>query len=361
MRVGGQWVGLGLGDSSEEIRAIKAFMRAKFKSYAGDLADTPLYDDAMVRAVAEMQKRYNAAGKLATGTYTSGIINLETKYVMGYLPRPSQTRLLPIVFTVEGHLSNPWVGPCAAIASQLEQEGLCHHQPVGYDNVRLPFNNASGVTELVRLLNESRLGPGNAWPFPPELPWFLLGFSQGAIITAKVWLDHLRSAPAGSLLAARRDRLNRAISFGDPYREKDVCAEWIPDPPYPGTQGISDRRMDHTPPWWKEHARHGDLYTENPDDEVGLNRTAIYKIASENDWTGGPASILARLGPDLLKDPADGVYDIALAIIGGVLFLGNMAPHGMYELIPPTDYIRRGLRGEPQPIAVQPITPAVAV
>lgn len=356
MRVGGQWVGLGLGDSSEEIRAIKAFMRNKFASYAGDLADTPLYDDQMVRAVAEMQKRYNASGKLASGKYTPGVINLETKYVMGYLPRPPKPQgNLPIVFTVEGHLANMWVGPCAAIASQLEQEGLCHHQPVGYDNVRLPFNNASGVNELVRLLSQRELGPGSAWPFPRDLPWFLLGFSQGAIITAKVWLDYLRPASAGSLLAARRDHLNRAISFGDPYREKNVCAEWVPDPPRAGTQGISDRRMDHTPPWWKVHSRHGDLYSENPDDEVGLDRTAIYKIAAENDWTGGPASILNRLGPDLLGDPADGMYDIARAIIGGVLFLGDMRPHGAYELAPPTDFIRRGLKGESQPLPATPI------
>lgn len=344
MKIAGAWVGLGLGDSSEEVRRIKRHMRTKF-SYARTLADTPLFDAEMTAAVAEMQRRYADAGRLTS--YTPGVINVETKYVMGFLPRPLRAR--PIVFTVEGHMSNMWVGPCAFIGSLLEQEGLCHHQPVGYNSTALPFDNASGVAELLRLLSRDHLGPNNAWPFPPDLPWFLLGFSQGAIITGKTWLDHLRPATPGTLLAARRDRLSRAISFGDPYREKDVIAEWVPDPPRRGTQGISDRRMDNTPPWWKVHSRRGDLYSENPDDEVGLNRTAIYKIAAENSWTGGPASILARLGKDLFANPVDGIYDIARAIIGGVLFLGNMAPHGGYDLAPPTDYIRRGLLGDPQP------------
>ena len=54
MYIGGQWVGLGLGDSSPEVRELKRFMRRKF-SYAKNLDDTTLYDQAMVIAVADMQ------------------------------------------------------------------------------------------------------------------------------------------------------------------------------------------------------------------------------------------------------------------------------------------------------------------
>lgn len=344
MKIAGAWVGLGYRDSSSEIRALKAFMRQKF-SYCRDLADTELFDEAMVTAVKEMQSRYARSGKI--GQHTPGVVNLETKYAMGFKPRPQKPK--PIVITIEGHCSNMWAGPCAAIGSQLEQEGLCHHQPVAYDRMALPFNNKSGVDEVTRLLSCDRIGPDNTWPFPPSLPWFLISFSQGAIIAGKVWLDVLRPAKPGTLMAARRDALNRAVSFGDPYREKDVNAEWVPDPPLPGTQGISDRRMDHTPPWWKPHSRHGDLYSENPDDEVGLDRTSIYKIAAENSWVGGPASILERLGRDLFADPADGIYDVAKAIIGGGAFVLNMGPHGIYDLAAPTEFIRRGLLGDPQP------------
>jgi hypothetical protein len=56
----------------------------------------------------------------------------------------------PVIFTVEGHLSNMWAGPCASNASLLEQQGVCKWQPVNYDCAALPFNNASGVNELFR-------------------------------------------------------------------------------------------------------------------------------------------------------------------------------------------------------------------
>lgn len=338
VRINGTYVGLGLWDSSDEVRKIKSFMRRKF-SYARSLADTRVFDQEMVTAVVEMQRRYVESGALIPGRFISGVVNAETKYVMGFLKRPAKPR--PIIFTVEGHMSNMWIGPCAAIGAQLEQEGLAVHQPIAYNRTALPFDNASGVREIQRLLNADRLDTG--YPFPPELDWFLLGFSQGAIVTGRTWLDVIRPAKPGTRMAARKDHLKRAIAFGDPYREKDVIAEWVPDPPKRGTQGISDRRLDNTPDWWKVHSRHGDMYSENPDDEVGLNRTAIYKIAAENQWAGGPAGLLARMG-DLVRDPMNGAYDIVKAIIGGVLFLGNMAPHGGYDLGPPMEYIRQGCR-----------------
>ena len=336
MRVAGAWLGWGLGDHSSKdftVRDAKRFMRGKFPSYAGTLADTNLFDQAMFDAVYEMQRRYNAAGKLHPPT---GILDLDTQIVMGFRKPPP--KVLPIIFTVEGHLSNMFAGPCAFVASTLEAQGVCHWQPVGYDCVSLPFRNQTGVAELVRLLSCDRLGPNNSWPFPDDLPWGLMGFSQGAIVTGKTWLQQLRPATGGRL-AARRDHLRRAISFGDPYREKNVIAEWVPDPPKKGTQGISDVRMDNTPPWWKVHSRHGDLYSENPDDEVGLNRTAIYKIASENSWAGGPAALLNRI-LDAVTDPVDGVVDIALAILGGAMFLGRMESHGAYDLNPCIEHMR---------------------
>jgi hypothetical protein len=88
-----------------------------------------------------------------------------------------------------------------------------------------------------------------------------------------------------------------------------------------------------------EHSRHGDLYAENPDDEVGLNCTAIYKIVSESSWSGGPAGMLTRI-IDVLGNPFDGFYDIARAIIRGAMFVGNMGSHGMYDLGPCVEWMR---------------------
>ena len=102
MKIGGQWVGFGLGDSHEEIRALKAFMRRKF-SYARGLADTSLYDQSMVDAVTEMQRRYSTGyGQLATSKYIPGILNYETKIVMGFLPRPTKADCRPMLCSVCG-------------------------------------------------------------------------------------------------------------------------------------------------------------------------------------------------------------------------------------------------------------------
>jgi hypothetical protein len=309
-----------------------------YRSYMGHLADTNVFDQQFYDALVMMQDKLVSSGRLQPGKFIRGILDLETQVATTfkkspYKPAPEHR---PIIFTVEGHMSNPWVGPCAWIASTLEAQGVCWWQPVGYDTVKLPFNNKSGRDELIRLLNMRTLyGPnGEPRPFPEGTPHGIMGFSQGAIITNQVYLDHIRS---GSLHWREKD-LTRAIAFGDPYREKDVDSGWWSDPPKRGTQGISDRRMTNTPYWWKSANRSGDLYAENPDDETGLYRTSIYKIAAENSWSGGPAGMLQRL-TDLLN-PTDDILPIAKAILGGVMFLGNMQSHGGYDLGPPLEYMR---------------------
>lgn len=352
MRINGQWAGWGLGDNSTAdftVRNFKAFARRMYRSYMGDLADTNAFDEQMYDKLCQCQDRLVASGALVAGRFIRGVLDLETEYATTFKKRPPSNRR-PFVITVEGHMSNMFIGPAAAIGEQMEAEGLAWHQPVGYDNTALPFDNQSGVNALLDVLNSDWLGPNNDRPFDEDLDHYLLGFSQGSIVTGKTFLHHLRPADPNSRLGKRYRHLKRAIAFGDPYREKNVNAQWVPDGPSRDTQGISDERLDNTPPWWKPHSRHGDLYSENPDNEVGLDRTSIYKIAAENSWIGGPAAIFSRI-IDELEDPVPGTIDIIKAIIGGVLFLGDMTPHGGYDLGPPTDYIRRGLRGEPQPTA----------
>lgn len=242
----------------------------------------------------------------------------------------------PVVFTVEGHLANMFAGPCAFTAKALEDQGVCRWQPVGYDNVSLPFKNQSGIDELTRLLSDTTL-------LPPGTPWGLIIFSQGGIVGCEVFLRHIR--PEGGKLHWRLKDLKGVIAFGNPYREKNVIAPWVPDPPKANTQGIADIQLTNTPEYWREVSRTGDLYAENPDNEVGLNCTAIYKIVSQSSWSGGPAGMLQRV-IDLLGNPFDGFIDIAMAIIRGVMFVGNMGPHGIYDLGPCIDFMRNRLTEE---------------
>lgn len=349
MRIAGIWVGWGLGDASLAdltVKNFKAFARRMYKSYMGDLADTNVFDQQMYDRVVMMQDKLVLGGQLKSGTFIRGVLDLETQYATTFKKRPPSKRR-PVVITVEGHMSNMWIGPAAFIGAQLESEGLCWHQPIDYDRMALPFRNATGVSSCLEILNDDMIGPPeDRRPFDDEVDVYLIGFSQGSIITNQLYLNHLRS-PKTPRLAARSRHLKRAIAFGDPYREKNADAGWWPDPPKPDTQGISDVRMTNTPPWWKSANRTGDLYTENPDNEAGLYRTSIYKIAAENSWSGGPAGMLQRI-IDLLT-PGDDIIPVFNAIVGGVMFLANMDPHGGYNLDAPTDYIRRGLRGEAQP------------
>lgn len=340
MRLAGVWVGWGLGDNSSRdftVRKVKALMRKKFASYAGNLADTNLFDQQMFDAVWEMQRRYHEQGKLHE---PNGILDLDTEIVMGYKqPAPE---VLPIIFTVEGHLSSMFVGPCAFTAQVLEAQGVCHVKPIGYDNVALPFNNRSGIDELCHQLSlsaiEGPLDPAGRpimWPFPSGTPWGLMSFSQGAIIGSEVLLDHLR--PEGGSLHWRYKDLRRAIAFGNPYREKNVIAEWVPDPPAHDTQGISDVRIDNTPAFWKEHSRHGDLYAENTDDESGRLETSVYK-AVQAEWTGD-GSLFAALFR-IFTQPASEILPLVKALLDGGMFLLNMSPHGTYNLAPCVEWMR---------------------
>lgn len=363
MRINGVWVGWGLGDWSHNpdgtdrdptVRRVKAYMRAMFRSYAGNLADTNVFDLEMDATVREMQRRYTESGRLTAGQYIPGVLDLPTQVAMGW--RKPANPVLPIIFTVEGHMSNMFVGPCAFVASTLEAEQRCHWKPIGYNNTALPFDNASGIDalyqQLVRDTIEGPPGPDGRpilWPFPAGTPWEILIFSQGGIVGSEFMMRHI--IPDNGSLHWRYKDFRRGLAFGNPYREKDQVADWVPDPPRPGTQGISDKRINTTQLLgpdgrplsnrWREHARHGDLYAENEDNEVGLNKTAVYKMV-QKEFTGRQTSILARIG-DLFNNPLDGVMDIGKSVLDGGMFVANMGPHGTYDLGPDVNWMRDGL------------------
>jgi hypothetical protein len=62
-----------------------------------------------------VQGVYASQGKEGAPRYVPGVVNLEFKYDVGLLPRPPKT--LPVIFTVEGHMSNMFFGPCAPTAA----------------------------------------------------------------------------------------------------------------------------------------------------------------------------------------------------------------------------------------------------
>lgn len=336
----GNYVGIGLGDASDEVRKLKDFVLFKWNRFDDLVSAGTVFDAAFQRIIAELQDIYKRQGKL-TDPFIPGVVNLATKYALGYLKKDV---FLPLYFSVEGHLSDMWRGPVAFVGEVLRAEGRALHFPTDYDRTSLPFKNQTGVLELARRVGQTV--QDNGVKFPPGTPWFPGAFSQGAMI----WCDFYRQyLLPGKPLHWRLKDLRGAIVCGNPDREKGVVAEWIPDPPAPDRQGIMDdaNRMVGTPWWWKEVARKGDMYTDNESSgERGANKTAIARIITQNKWTGGPTGLLTRV-LDVVSSPVDDIIPITFSLYDAIRFGLNMSPHGGYDMAPAVQFARDRLAAPP--------------
>lgn len=335
MKIAGAWVGLGIGDSSDEVRRLKAHMRRKF-SYCANLKDTSLFDQQMVDAVVEMQARYNAAGALKSGTYTPGIVNVATKTVCGFLAAP-QVDSRPVLFTVCGTGVPWWIGPDADTARAVEDRYLW--QPIGYPAKAVPMGPSiqAAKDELYIQMNRHRdriVRYGAA----------LAGYSQGAIVVSEAWQEEIR--PDGRRLSWARPYIRRAVCWGNPSRE--VGKSW-PDSgaAMSGANrgGVTGRLMTDTPPWWRNYAHAGDLYTDVPADESGEDRTAIWQIIRDGDISHGPDSLLRQF-LELAGIVTDGsrvseATGMLTAMLDALVFFGRQTgPHINYQIAEAVAYLR---------------------
>ncbi len=338
MRIAGDYVGLGLGDASDEIQKIKVFMRRKFASYAGDLADTPFYDEQMTAAVATMQARYNASGDLKTGLYLSGVINAETKYVMGYLPRPVvDTR--PLLITVCGTGVPWWVGPDADTARALE--GQYFWQPVGYPAAPFPMGKSIAAAHGECHVQFNRADRGFEHRKRIEQYGVVLaGYSQGAVVISELWENDIK--PAGGSLHWAKDRVLKAVAWGNPNREQGKV--W---PDYGGSpmasyssQGVSSNGMRDTPDWWRNYAHQGDLYACAEPGDTQQDKNAIWQIVRDLNVFTGPDSLLAQV-IELCELPIPRIIAAFKALIdAGMFFAKQTGPHVNYGIQPAIAYLR---------------------
>lgn len=291
-------------------------MRNKFRSYAGHLADTDLYDEQLVTAVMEMQRRY--------GIPVTGHIGYSDKVRMGYLvvqPPP-----LPTLYTVCGTGVPWWVGPDADIGRAVEGARRYRWQPVGYPAQPFPMwpSVLLGVAELARLVEAT---PGR---------FSLIGYSQGAIVTGQFFKHHLLT---GSLRHRLPD-LIKYVSLGDPMRPDNVVH---PDgngkPCRDNTGGILEDRLTDLPPRFRTYGHEGDLYTDVELNDEGEHKRAIGKIVMGSNVFGGSDSILAQLVEVGLSPFGEGMA-MAKAILDAGMFFGRgTAPHTSYSPRPAIDYL----------------------
>lgn len=310
---------LQLNDKNESVRQWRIVMAKRFAGYARTVGDLPTDTDVFGPRAQAWQKEYERR----IGRPQDGVVSDDDLRALG-IPVPE---LKPLYISVEGHMSDMFIGPAVGVGQQLESEGLVQLQPTGYDNTTIPFDNESGVQEVVRFFRDPVL-------MPKGRKFCISGFSQGQIVTGEFYLRYL--FPEGAEFHDRMDDWICSLEMGAPYREKDQHAPWIPDPPKAGTQGISGTRLYGGN--WNDRlqyvVRTGDLYTENTDDHVGQIKTTVYDLVQ-----GDPKGILLELVKAGIT-PTPEVLSIIQAVMSGGLFLFNMGPHGTYDLGPAIDWAR---------------------
>lgn len=319
-----------IGDGGREVGDFTDFLNRKFASYSNIKRDEK-YGLDEARVVAEAMRRYGLAPTFMDVVINGQIVRVEGAIATDeFLTRAGwRPAAKPIIFTVEGHMSNMFLGPCADVARTLEAQGVCHWKPIGYNSTALPFDNPSGVRALAAEVGSHQVAgpPGVWWPFPPGTPWGVIGFSQGAMIVSDFMEQQVLKGP----LNWRLNDFKRGMAFGNPRRERDKCAPWAISPPSPGTHGIMDKLFVTTGTplegRWMENANDEDMFAEVGDDAAGKDQTAIAKIVTENSWWGGEAAILSRIMA-LFANPAPEAIGAIMAIIDAIVFLAkNPNPH----------------------------------
>lgn len=237
------------------------------------------------------------------------------------------------LYTVAGTSAYWDQGPPADCGRQVNQ-ALYYWQPVDYPAQAFPMGSSvkQGMKELIRLISEVK---GT---------FALIGYSQGALVTCKVWRDEILN-PAGQL----HDRFGDIfahIAYGNPMRCPGIANGngliGLP-PPAPlqgyitgGVGGPDDLTPWQTPPWLMDFANDGDMHAASPvgsdpwhnPSPVGEVETSIYNVLMEKFV--GQDTIIPEIGK-LLTNPIPTTIAIIQALINTIGFFANgQEPHTRY-------------------------------
>lgn len=309
----GKWLGWGPGDVDPKVAQIQTYLAHAYHKTAGSLVATGVYDAATTAVVTQLQKNLIAGGNF-TGP-ADGIMNYATQLALGFI-KPTPKPRIPF-FTVEGHMSNMWIGPIAGTAEALEQEGRVAHFPTGYNNGAIPFDNKSGERELTNRVNTFA---------PPGQKFVLGGFSQGSMVVTDYMINELIGSPR------EKDCLG-VLLYGNPSRSKGSVAPWsVEQAGDPQNAGMEPRfRLDllGLKPQFPvmDVYRKGDMFSDNQPGEEGALKSACYEaIARGNVFS--QFSVAAEIAQAFGK-PVTFVIGVFQAIFSALGFLasGNNNPH----------------------------------
>ncbi|QFG09414.1 lysin B [Mycobacterium phage Yuna] len=224
----------------------------------------------------------------------------------------------PMLLTGQGTGVDMWTGYPADIARRMED--LYFWQPIGKYPARVwPMGSSVkiGVDEGVALVLQAEARPS------VEVPdgYALFGYSQGGWLVSEL-LGEFRTGRLKHLA----HKLIGGGAIGNPMRELDDR----------GGRGISDKRIVDTPDTWVEEFDPGDIYANVPNNDVGEDMTAIFKLVRLS-------SIFDVIGPDTLTEQISEILQSPLrefpaavsAIVKGLVFIGRKpatAPHIEYHV-----------------------------
>lgn len=334
----GKWIGYGVGDSDDltlprsaenwhAVTLINQKLHDRFDwARAMGVTPGPVYTEVTGRAMVEFCNRVGIAPILDVNGY--GVANLAMRKRLTSYPAPQP--ILPVMVTVEGHRSNMYAGPAADTATQLEAEGVCVHQPTGYKNSKVPFDNLDGVRALAENVGSTVLPSGK--PFPAGTPWSMGLFSQGGIIGFDFYVDYLQE---GQPLHWRLPDLVGVLAYGPPCRQTDSIAPWARSwIKTAGTHGLDPYRrfglpgFPVKPDYWMDVYREGDIFAQNDDDLASRIKAAVYQAVARGDVFSNPYSLAVEIA-NMFRVPVSEVIGIVMAIVSGVGFLatGDNNPH----------------------------------
>ncbi|ASR85630.1 lysin B [Mycobacterium phage Amgine] len=220
----------------------------------------------------------------------------------------------PMLLTAQGTGVDMWTGYPADLARRMED--LYYFQPIGKYPAKVwpmgPSVNI-GVDEGVSLVLQAEARPSR------EVPdgYALCGYSQGAWLVSLL-LQEFRTGRLKHLA----HKLMAGATFGNPMREFDGKG-----------RGIADKLIVGTPSFWVDEFDPMDIYANVPNNAVGADMTAIFKLvrlSSVLDVFDIVQKVLAMLQSPLQHFPA-----AVEAIVRGLIFIGRKpatAPHIEYHL-----------------------------
>jgi hypothetical protein len=321
-------VSIHLNDANATVARWRVLMNANFGPlYTRELGplptDTNVYGPRAVLWQQEYERRTNQA--------PDGVVSDAD------LSKLSIPSILPIAFTVEGHASDMFSGPCAGTAQQLEAEQAVHWEPTGYDDNDIPFNNKSGVAELARRYGQTV--QDNGVLFPAGTKSLLFAYSQGGIVLYDFYEQYL--AP-GCPLAWRTPDIAGFMVYGNPERATNSCAPWsiAQASDSDGTGGLDPIKRwgkqgcNPVPPNFMDVWRTGDIFAQNTADQRGQIKASIFQAVARGDIVTlsgqNSVDIAALLVPQIIAIGSANYAELFLfavsvieAIISGISFLAG--------------------------------------